>query len=178
MSGGKDSSQKFLSRNRPPRVDIQFEVEDFGAQKMKTIPFVMGVMSDLAGHRDDLPPIRDRKFLEVDIDNFTQRMTALNPTLNFRVKNTLTGEGELSVSLDFKTMDDFKPDQVAQRVPELATLFRARQRLANLLAYMDGKTDAEQWLNDILSQPDALERLAAEAPEGKPENASTDTETA
>ena len=117
------SSQKFIARNRAPRVQIEYDVELYGAQKKVQLPFVMGVMSDLSGKpAEPLPPVADRKFLEVDVDNFDARMKAMKPRVAFQVENTLTGEGSLSVDITFESMDDFSPAAVrAQgRRPEQA----------------------------------------------------------
>ncbi|HOK71677.1 MAG TPA: type VI secretion system contractile sheath small subunit, partial [Bacillota bacterium] len=113
MSG---SSQKFIARNRAPRVQIEYDVELYGAEKKIQLPFVMGVLSDLSGHPSEpLAPVADRKFLEVDIDNFDSRMKAMKPRLAFQVPNTLTGEGNLNVELAFESMDDFSPAAVARK---------------------------------------------------------------
>ena len=117
------SSQKFIARNRAPRVQIEYDVELYGAQKKVQLPFVMGVMADLAGKpADPLPPVGDRKFLEIDVDNFDSRMKAMKPRVAFQVPNTLTGEGNLSVDLTFENMDDFSPggDCIQGRRPEQA----------------------------------------------------------
>src|SRR3982750_2155773 len=111
------SSQKFIARNRAPRVQIEYDVELYGSQKKVQLPFVMGVMADLAGKpADPLPPAGDRKFLEIDIDNFDSRMKAMKPRVAFQVPNTLTGEGNLSVDLTFENMDDFTPAAIASKV--------------------------------------------------------------
>ena len=104
------SSQKFIQRNRAPRVQIEYDVELYGAEKKVNLPFVMGVMSDLAGNPEEpLPAVADRKFMEFDVDNFDDRMKAMKPRAAFRVDNTLTGEGQLNVDLTFESMDDFSP---------------------------------------------------------------------
>ena len=167
------SSQKFIARNRAPRVQIEYDVEVYGAQKKVQLPFVMGVMDDLSGKPvDPLAPVADRKFLEIDIDNFDSRLKAMKPHVAFRVPNTLTGEGELSVDLSFESMDDFSPAAVARKVDSLNRLLQARQQLSNLMSYMDGKTGAEELIAKALSDPSLLQSLAA-AP--KPQDAATPT---
>ena len=141
----KQSSQKFVARNRPPRVQIEYDVEVYGAEKKIQLPFVMGVMSDLSGKpAEPLPAVEERKFLEIDVDNFDDRMKAMKPRVAFQVPNTLTGEGNLSVDLTFESLDDFSPAGVARKVDALRKLLDARTELANLLSYMDGKTGAEE----------------------------------
>ncbi|BET96732.1 type VI secretion system contractile sheath small subunit [Xenorhabdus taiwanensis] len=160
----KSSGQKFIARNRPPRVQIEYDVELYGSEKTVQLPFVMGVMADLAGKPvEALPDVNDRKFLEIDIDNFDERMSSIKPRAAFQVENTLTGDGKLNVDLTFETMEDFQPDAIAKKVEPLAQLLEARTQLANLLSYMDGKTGAEKLIADILQNPALLKSLA-EAP--------------
>jgi type VI secretion system protein ImpB len=162
------SSQKFIARNRAPRVQIEYDVELYGAQKKVQLPFVMGVMADLAGKpADPLPPVGDRKFLEIDVDNFDSRMKAMKPRVAFQVPNTLTGEGNLSVDLTFENMDDFSPAAIASRVEGLNKLLDARQQLSNLVTYMDGKGGAEELISKVLNDPALLQSLTAAA---KPED--------
>jgi type VI secretion system protein ImpB len=163
------SSQKFIARNRAPRVQIEYDVELYGAQKKVQLPFVMGVMADLAGKpADPLPPVADRKFLEIDVDNFDNRMKAMKPRVAFQVPNTLTGEGNLSVDLTFENMDDFSPAAIAAKVEGLNKLLDARQQLSNLVTYMDGKGGAEELIAKVLQDPALLQSLTAA---GKPEGA-------
>jgi type VI secretion system protein ImpB len=158
------SSQKFIARNRAPRVQIEYDVELYGAQKKVQLPFVMGVMSDLSGKPEDpLPPVADRKFLEVDVDNFDARMKSMKPRVAFQVENTLTGEGNLPVDITFESMDDFSPAAVARKVDGLNKLLEARTQLANLITYMDGKTGAEELIAKVLADPALLSSLTAEA---------------
>jgi type VI secretion system protein ImpB len=162
------SSQKFIARNRAPRVQIEYDVELYGAQKKVQLPFVMGVMADLAGKpADPLPPVGDRKFLEIDVDNFDSRMKAMKPRVAFQVPNTLTGEGNLSVDLTFENMDDFSPAAIASNVEGLNKLLDARQQLSNLVTYMDGKGGAEELISKVLNDPALLQSLTAAA---KPED--------
>ena len=163
------SSQKFIQRNRAPRVQIEYDVELYGAEKKIQLPFVMGVLADLSGKPEDpLAPVADRKFLEIDVDNFDERMKAMKPRAAFRVPNTLTGDGELGVDITFESMDDFSPAAIARKVEPLRKLLEARTQLSNLLTYMDGKTGAEELINKVLQDPTLLQALAS-AP--KPEDA-------
>jgi type VI secretion system protein ImpB len=158
----KASSQKFIARNRAPRVQIEYEVEVYGSQKKVELPFVMGVMADLSGKpADPLAPVADRKFLEIDIDNFDDRLKAAKPRVAFRVPNTLTGEGNLSVDLTFENMDDFSPGAVARKVESLNKLLTARNQLSNLITYMDGKVGAEELVKKLLGDPTLLNALAS-----------------
>jgi type VI secretion system protein ImpB len=158
----KASSQKFIARNRAPRVQIEYDVETYGAQKKVQLPFVVGVMADLSGKpAEALPPVADRKFLEIDVDNFDDRMKAMKPRVAFMVPNTLTGEGNLAVDLTFESMDDFSPGAVARKVDALNKLLEARTQLSNLLTYMDGKSGAEDLINKVLGDPTLLQTLAA-----------------
>jgi type VI secretion system protein ImpB len=165
----KESSQKFIARNRAPRVQIEYDVELYGAEKKVQIPFVMGVLSDLSGSpAEPLAPVEERKFLEVDIDNFDARMKAMKPRVAFQVPNTLTGEGSLNVELTFENMDDFSPAAVANKVDALRKLLEARQQLANLITYMDGKGGAEELVGKLLQDPALLQTLAkTKKPEGE-----------
>jgi type VI secretion system protein ImpB len=164
----RQSSQKFIARNRAPRVQIEYDVEVYGAQKKVQLPFVMGVMADLSGTpAEPNAPVADRKFLEIDVDNFDERLKAMKPRTAFSVPNTLTGEGNLSVELTFQSMDDFSPAAIARKMEPLAKLLEARQQLSNLMTYMDGKTGAEDLIARVLKDPALLQSLAS-AP--KPED--------
>ena len=157
----KASSQKFIARNRSPRVQIEYDVEVYGAQKKVELPFIMGVMADLSGKPSDpLASVDERKFLEIDVDNFDDRLKAAKPRVAFQVPNTLTGEGNISVDLTFDSMDDFSPAAVAKKVDSLSKLLTARNQLSNLLTYMDGKSGAEDLLNKLLENPELLKSLA------------------
>lgn len=162
-----DSSQKFIARNRAPRVQIEYDVELYGAEKKVQLPFVMGVMSDLAGKSEvEQPAVADRKFLEIDVDNFDSRMKSMAPRAAFTVPNTLTGEGNLAVDITFESMDDFSPAAIARKVEPLRELLEAREQLANLMTYMDGKTGAEDLISRIMSDPSLLKTLAAQPKPG------------
>lgn len=159
-----DNSQKFIGRNRPARVHIEYDVELYGAQQKIELPFVMGVMADLSGQPEEpLPPVEERKFLEIDAENFDDRLKAMKPRVAFQVPNTLTGEGNLPVAMTFESMDDFSPAQIARKVEPLAKLLEARTQLANLLTYMDGKSGAEGLIARVLQDPTLLKSLAARA---------------
>ena len=158
----KESSQKFIARNRAPRVQIEYDVEIYGAEKTVQLPFVMGVFSDLSGKpAEPLPPVAERKFLEVDIDNFDDRLKSMKPRVAFQVPNTLTGEGNLPVEITFESMDDFTPAAIASKVPSLNQLLTARSQLSNLLTYMDGKVGAEELLAKLLSDPSVMQALSS-----------------
>ncbi len=161
------SSQKFIARNRAPRVQIEYDVELFGAKKKVQLPFVMGVMSDLSGKPSEaLPPVADRKFLDIDVDNFDDRLKSMKPRVAFTVPNTLTGEGNLAVDITFESMEDFSPANIAKKVDSLNKLLQARSELSNLLSYMDGKSGAEDLIAKVLQDPALLQSLSA-APAAK-----------
>ncbi|MBY6067870.1 type VI secretion system contractile sheath small subunit [Leisingera aquaemixtae] len=161
------SSQKFIARNRAPRVQIEYDVELYGAEKKVQLPFVMGVMSDLVGKSEvEQPAVADRKFLEIDVDNFDDRMKSMAPRAAFTVPNTLTGEGNLAVDITFESMDDFQPAAIAAKVEPLRELLEARTQLSNLMTYMDGKTGAEDLISKIIQDPSLLKTLAAQPKPG------------
>ena len=163
----KASAQKFIARNRAPRVQIEYDVELYGAEKKVQLPFVVGVLADLSGKpAEPLPPVADRKFLEIDVDNFDSRMKAMKPRVAFQVPNTLTGEANLNVELTFESMDDFSPAAVARKVDALNKLLEARQQLSNLITYMDGKSGAEELVGKLLQDPTLLKTLAETKNEG------------
>ena len=158
----RSSSQKFIARNRAPRVQIEYDVELYGAEKKVQLPFVMGVMANLSGNpAEPLPDVADRKFLDIDIDNFDQRLKAMKPRVAFQVPNTLTGEGNINLNITFESMDDFSPAAVARKVDALSKLLEARQQLASLVTYMDGKSGAEQLIKKLLQDPTLLKAVAA-----------------
>lgn len=164
----KQSSQKFIGRNRSPRVQIEYDVELYGAQKKVQVPFVMGVMADLSGDsKEPLPGVDERKFLNIDVDNFDERMRSMKPRVAFSVPNTLTGEGNMQVDITFESMDDFSPAAVARKVDSLNQLLEARSQLSNLITYMDGKAGAEELIAKVLNDPALLKSLASQPkPEG------------
>ena len=167
--GSSKSSQKFIGRNRPPRVQIEYDVELYGSEKKVNLPFVTGVVSDLSGSGGEGQPAPgDRKFESIDVDNFDERLKSMKPAVTMRVPNTMTGEGELPVDLHFESLDDFSPAAVARQVDGLKDLLEAREQLANLMSYMDGKTNAEDLIAQVLKDPALLESLtgSAKAPAG------------
>jgi type VI secretion system protein ImpB len=164
------SSQSFIGRNRAPRVQIEYDVELYGAEKKVQLPFVMGVMGDLSGNpAEPLPAVVDRKFVEISVDNFDDRLKAMKPRVAMQVPNKLTGEGNLNVDVTFESLSDFTPGAIAQKVPALAELLRARTQLANLITYMDGKTGAEELISKLLRDPALLQTLASAPKEPTPE---------
>ncbi len=161
MPAASNSSQKFIARNRAPRVQIEYDLEIYGAEKKVQLPFVMGVMADLSGKSaEPLPAVADRKFLNIDMDNFGDRLKAIKPRVAYRVPNTLTGEGDLSVDITFESMEDFSPAAVARKVAGLDKLLQARTELSNLLTYMDGKSGAEELITKMLEDPTLLQAVA------------------
>jgi len=160
----KKSSQKFIARNRAPRVQIEYDVELYGSEKTVQVPFVMGVLSDLSGKpAEELASVDERKALEIDVDNFDARLKAMKPRVAFTVPNTLTDEGELMVDVTFDSMDDFSPAAVARKVGGLDKLLEARTQLANLVTYMDGKAGAENLITKALQDESLLQALASKA---------------
>ncbi|MCU7936495.1 MAG: type VI secretion system contractile sheath small subunit [Candidatus Thiodiazotropha sp. (ex Dulcina madagascariensis)] len=171
----KESSQKFVARNRAPRVQIEYDVELYGAEKQIQLPFIMGVMADLSGKPEEaLPSVTERKMLEIDVDNFDERLKAMKPRSAFRVPNTLTGEGNINVDITFESMDDFSPAAVAKKVGALRQLLDARTQLANLLTYMDGKSGAEELIAKALNDSALLQSLASSP---NPDDASSEEST-
>lgn len=166
-----DTGQKFIKRNRPPRVHITYE-DPYDAERKIELPFVMGVMADLSGNDAGVEKadMADRKFTEFDMDNFDSRMAAIEPGTTFKVDDKLSGDGntKLSVQLRMKKMDDFSPAAVARQVPSLKTLLEAREQLSNLLRYMDGKVAASDQIKALLKDPNLMEalkeKMAAAAP--------------
>jgi type VI secretion system protein ImpB len=160
----KEGSAKFIGRNRAPRVQIEYDLEVYGAERKIQLPFVMGVLADLAGKpAEPLKPVSDRKFQTIDVDNFDSTMKGMKPRAAFQVPNTLTGEGNINVELTFESMEDFSPGAIARKVDALNKLMVARNELANLITYMDGKSGAEDLVAKILQDPALLKTLSASA---------------
>lgn len=159
----RNSGQKFISRNRSPRVQIEYDVEIYGVEKKVELPFVMGVFADLAGKsRQEQPAIQDRNFMQIDVDNFDERMKSIKPRVAFNVENTLNDEGGLiDIDIEFNKMEDFSPEHIAKKVEPLRELLEARTELSNLLSYMDGKAGAEELINKVLSDNELLKSLAS-----------------
>lgn len=156
--------QQFIGKNRAPRVQVEYDVELYGAEKKVNLPFIMGVLSNLSGKpAEPLPRVDDRKFAEIDADNFDDRLKSMKPRVAFQVPNVITGEGNIAVDMTFESMEDFSPDRVAEKVEGLKQLLAARTELANLLSYMDGKSGAEELIGKILQDPELLQALASQA---------------
>lgn len=167
-----NSSQKFIGKNRAPRVQVEYDVELYGAEKKVNLPFVMGVMADLSGKSEVTKDqrVEDKKFLDIDADNFDDRMKSIKPRVAFNVPNVMTGEGNLAVDVSFESMDDFSPDKVAEKVDGVKDLLEARRQLSNLLSYMDGKTGAEELITKLLEDETLLKALASKAKPKTEEN--------
>ena len=166
-----DSVQKRLERVRPPRVQLTYDVEIGDAIEQKELPFVMGVMGDFTGQPDpDKPVVRlkDRKFVNVDLDNFDEVLSGMAPRASYRVKNKLSADGgEFAVNLDFKKIDDFRPESVVEQVEPLRKLLEARTKLSDLRNKMAGNEKLEDVLGDVLSNTEQLKQLGAETHKAK-----------
>lgn len=161
----KESSTKFISRNRAPRVHIHYEVEKNGAMVKEELPFIMGVMSDLSGDTKDPKDLGKREFTEFDVDNFDKKMKAMKPSAKFTVPNVLTEDGgNLSVNITFESMDDFSPAAVARKVGALNKLLETRTELANLLSLTDGREKAEELISRLLKDKSLQEQLGGDSP--------------
>ena len=160
----KESLQHTLDRVRAPRVQITYDVEIGDAIEMKEIPFVVGVLGDLSGNPEKpLPKMKDRKFVEIDRDNFNKVLEGMKPRLAFKVDNKLTDDDtKLAVELNFKSMDDFHPENVAQQVDPIRKLVETRKRLSDLLSKLDGNDKLEELLQDVLSSTESIEKLGSE----------------
>jgi type VI secretion system protein ImpB len=171
MAKRKESTQHKLDRVRAPRVQITYDVEIGDAIEMKELPFVVGVLSDLSGRPDQpLPRLRDRKFVEIDRDNFNNVLEGMKPRLAFRVDNKLTGDDtKLNVELRFKSLDDFHPENVANQVEPIRKLVETRVKLADLLIKLEGNDKLDQMLQDIIGNTDTLKKVGEQAGVKKPE---------
>jgi type VI secretion system protein ImpB len=159
-SRAKATGQKFIARNRAPRVQIEYDVETYGSERKVEIPFVMGVVADLVGKSTQpQPDLEQRKFFEVDIDNFDGRLKSIRPRVTMHVPNSISGQGLLAVDISFESLGDFSPDAIATQVPALNQLLQARSQLSNLLSYMDGKSGAEELITQALKSPSLLKAL-------------------
>jgi type VI secretion system protein ImpB len=158
----KESLQHKLDRVRPPRVQITYDVEVGGAIELKELPFVIGVLGDFVGNPEEaLPAIKNRKFVEIDPDNFNQVMAGMKPRLTFSVDNKLQDDGsKMGVELKFNSIEDFEPDNVAQQVEPLRKLVEARRKLSDLRSKMDGNDKLETMLNDVISNADKQKELS------------------
>ena len=157
----KESIQKKIARVRPPRVHITYDVETGGAIEKREIPFVVGVLADLAGDPDKaLPPLKDRKFIEIDRDNFDAVLARMAPRVTFRVDNRLTNDDtRLGVELRFSSMTDFEPQNIARQVEPLRRLLELRRKLSNLRSSLYGNDRLEQLLQEVVHNSDSLNRL-------------------
>src|SRR5258708_6930628 len=158
----KERVQEKRDRVRPPRVHITYDVELGGAIELKELPFVVGVVGDFSGKPDQpLPRVKDRKFIEIDRDNFDQVLAGMKPRLALRVDNKLAGdESEMRVELRFNSLEDFEPDNVVKQVEPLRKLIQARRRLSDLLSKMDGNDRLEELLQEVLQNTAAQKQLS------------------
>jgi type VI secretion system protein ImpB len=168
----KESLQHTLDRVRAPRVQITYDVEIGDSIEMKEIPFVVGVLGDFSGKPDEpLPKLKDRKFTEIDRDNFNKVLEGMKPRVAYRVDNKLTDDGsQIAVDLRFKSMDDFHPERVAEQIQPLRKLVEARKRLSDLLGKLDGNEKLDELLQDVISSTDSLKKIGEEAGVEKPED--------
>lgn len=160
-----DSIQHKLDRVRPPRVQITYDVEIGDAIQVKELPFVVGVMADLSGMPEEpLPPFKDRKFVEIERDNFNEIMSSIKPQLNITVENKLTNDEatKLAVALAFQNMDDFNPINILKQIEPMAKLYEARTRLKDLLTKLDGNDKLDTLLEDVLQSTEKREALQQE----------------
>jgi type VI secretion system protein ImpB len=174
MASNSNSGQKFISRNRKPRVHITYE-DPYDSEKLIELPFVMGVLADLSGNASQVakPDMNDRKFLDIDMDNFDKRMAAIEPAVSMKVANKLGGGEKLSLNLKFTKMDDFSPAAIARQVPAMAKLLQAREQLSNLLKFMDGKAAAEDSLKKLLADPQLMAALKSNLEQKSPGDSSS-----
>src|SRR5271165_5488043 len=176
MASNSNSGQKFISRNRKPRVHITYE-DPYNSEKLVELPFVMGVMADLSGNASAVakPDMAERKFLDIDMDNFDKRMAAIEPAVSMKVNNRLGDGGEkLSMNLKFSKMDDFSPAAIARQIPATAKLLQAREQLSNLLRYMDGKAAAEDSLKKLLADPELMAAMKSKLEQKPPSEGSAE----
>lgn len=153
-----ESTQHKLDRIRPPRVQITYDVEIGGAIQMKELPLVVGILADLAGQNDQLPRLKERKFAQIDRDNFNEILASLAPRLKYSVPNRIADDGsKLSVELNFKHMDDFHPTEIVKQLTPLRKLLETRQRLVDLLAKLDGNEDLQGQLQKLLESTQGLQ---------------------
>jgi len=171
-----DSLQKWVGRNRPPRVQITYDVEIGDAIEKKELPFVVGLLADLSGDQDLQPKLRDRRFVEIDRDNFNEVMAKISPKLGVEIPDVLKKDGELKIDLEFRKFDDFHPESLVKQVPRLEKLLLARQYLRDLVAKLDGNDELNTVLSGIAASQDEVKKLKTEAlPET--DNSSGENET-
>ena len=169
-----DSLQKWVGRNRPPRVQITYDVEIGDAVEKRELPMVVGLMADLSGHPAmALPKLKERRFVEIDRDNFNEIMAKIAPRLDLSVPDTMKGEGNIKVELNFQSFDDFHPEAIVNQVPRLAKLLEARQQLRDLLAKLDGNDELDSLLENIVQSTEELKTLQSEANAAAPASDAT-----
>lgn len=175
-----ESVHKKLSRVRKPRVHITYDVETEGATKQKELPFVMGVMGDFSGEPTaPLKPLKDRKFVQIDRDNFDAVMASMTPGLKLKVENTLADDGsELAFDLQFKSIEDFAPINLVQQIDPLRKLYETREKLKELQSKVDRSDALQGVLEDVLRQTDQLKQIASELGVGGSEASSDAGEAA
>jgi type VI secretion system protein ImpB len=162
----KESIQKRLQKVRPPRVQLTYDVEKGDAIEQKELPFVVGVLGDFTGNPEEpLPKLRDRKFVNIDMDNFDDVMEGMTPRATYRVPNTIGGKGEFGVELKFRSIEDFRPEAVVQQVEPLRKLLEARSKLADLRNKLAGNEKLEDILSEVLTNTEKLKQLGSEAGE-------------
>lgn len=163
-----DSLQKWVGRNRPPRVQITYDVEIGDAVEKKELPLVVGLLADLSGQpATPLPKLKDRRLVEIDRDNFNEIVGKISPRLDLSVPDTMKGEGNIKVELNFKEFADFHPEAIVTQVPRLAKLLEARQQLRDLLAKLDGNDELDSLLENIIQNTEDLKKVQSEANAGE-----------
>jgi len=162
-----DSLQKWVGRNRPPRVQITYDVEIGDAVEKKELPLVVGLLADLSGQPAvPLPKLKERRFVEIDRDNFNEIMAKIAPRLDLSVPDAMKGEGNLKLELNFQNFDDFHPEAIVKQIPRLAKLLEARQQLRDLLAKLDGNDELDSLLENIVQNTEELKTVQTQANEG------------
>jgi len=180
-----NSLQKWVGRNRPPRVQITYDVEIGDAVEKKELPLVVGLLADLSGQPvQPLPKLKERRFVEVDRDNFDEVLGNISPRLDLSVPDTMKGDGNLKIELNFKEFGDFHPEAIVSQVPRLAKLLEARQQLRDLLAKLDGNDELDDLLENVLKNTEDLKAVqsqakaeAAPAAAAAPQAAAAETQT-
>ncbi len=159
-----DSLQKWVGRNRPPRVQITYDVEIGDAIEKRELPLVVGLMADLSGMpAEPLPKLKERRFVEIDRDNFNEVMGNIAPRLDISIPDALKPDSNIKIELQFKEIGDFEPEAIVRQVPRLARLLEARQQLRDLLAKLDGNDELDKLLEDVLQNTEGLQAIKAEA---------------
>lgn len=173
-----NSLQKWVGRNRPPRVQITYDVEIGDAVEKKELPLVVGVLADLSGQPAvPQPKLKDRRFVEIDRDNFNEVMDKIGPRLDLSVADTMKDEGSLKIELNFSSFEDFHPEAIVNQVPRLAKLLQARQELRDLLAKLDGNDELDDLLERVVQNSEDLKTVQSQA-KGQQPDASAPAESA